>query len=578
MGSLREEVRGFLRQEVEKGAFEPHCDAWLSAHDPAFSKRLAERGWVGMTLPSRYGGHERSYLDRYAVLEELLAAGAPVAAHWIADRQTGPLLLRYGTEPQRERFLPAIARGECFFGIGMSEPDSGSDLASIRTSARRVEGGWVLNGAKVWTSHAHRSHYMITLVRTSPLGEDRHQGLSQLIVDLHGPGVEVRPIRLLSGEPHFSEVVFTEAFVPEEMLVGSEGEGWLQVTSELAYERSGPERVLSTFPLLREVVRLAGAGPDARTAQAIGELVARLWTLRRLSMGVAERLQKGDVPAAEAALVKDLGTRFEVEVVGVARDLVAPAGAGDGFQKLYWESVTHAPGFTLRGGTNEILRGIVARSLAASGPLGTDLDEEQRLLAETATDVFSASNPEAEFERAGLAEVREAGPREAALVARIAAYHAAPESLFERLMEPGPLLRAVQMAGAAARARDLTVQYGAERRQFGQPINRFQAVQQEMAEMASEAAAAAAAVDQALEAGSELRVRAAKVAAGRAAARVAAIAHQVHGAIGFTHEHELHRYTTIIWRWRDQDGTEAEHAVELGRAVAGQDLWGLTTA
>lgn len=362
---LRAEVRAFLAEELAAGGFEPHCDAWLSGHAPEFSQRLAEHGWVGMTWPRRYGGQERGQLERYAVLEELLAAGAPVAAHWIADRQTGPLLLRYGTEEQRQEFLPAMARGECYFGIGMSEPDAGSDLASVRTSARPVEGGWLLNGTKVWTSHAHRSHFMVTLVRTAPVGEDRHQGLSQLIVDLRGEGVKVRPIELLTGEPHFNEVVFQDAFVPANRLVGAEGDGWRQVTSELAYERSGPERFLSTFPLLVETVRELGDDPGESGARALGGLCARLAALRRLSMGVARRLEAGEAPNVKAALVKDLGTRFEREVVETARLLVTPAAAGERFQRLYQEALAHAPGFTLRGGTNEILRGIVARGLGA---------------------------------------------------------------------------------------------------------------------------------------------------------------------------------------------------------------------
>jgi len=361
MAGLRGEVRAFLAE----GGFEAHCDSWLSGHSPEFSRRLAERGWVGMTGPSATGGHERSQLDRYAVVEELLAAGAPVAAHWIADRQSGPLLLRYGTEAQREELLPAMARGECFFAIGMSEPDSGSDLASVRTSARRVEGGWLVNGSKIWTSHAHHSHYLIALVRTSPLGADRHEGLSQLIIDLHGPGVTVRPIQLLTGEPHFNEVVFQDALVPEGRLVGSEGDGWRQVTSELAYERSGPERFLSTFPLLVETVRELGEDPGEAGARALGGLFARLSALRRMSMDMARRLQAGESPNVEAALVKDVGTRFEREVVETARLLVPPASAGERFQRLYAESVAHAPGFTLRGGTNEILRGIVARGLSS---------------------------------------------------------------------------------------------------------------------------------------------------------------------------------------------------------------------
>jgi acyl-CoA dehydrogenase len=354
-GRLRAEVREFLAGQD----FEPRCDAWLAVFDPEFSRRLAERGWVGMTWPRRYGGHERSPLERYVVVEELLAAGAPVAAHWVSDRQTGPMLLRYGTERQREELLPAMARGERWFAIGMSEPDSGSDLASIRAGARRTGGGWLVSGTKVWTSHAHRAHHMLTLVRTSK-AERKHDGLSQLIVDLRGPGVEVRPIRLLTGEHHFNEVVLREAFVPDHMLVGEEGAGWRQVVSELAFERSGPERLLSTHPLLTELVRKL-SDPDDRVAERLGRLVARLLPLRRLSLGVAAAIEAGEAPATEAALVKEAGTRYEKEVIDAARDV----GRGsDALRRRLREAVLSAPGFTLRGGTSEILRGIVARGLS----------------------------------------------------------------------------------------------------------------------------------------------------------------------------------------------------------------------
>jgi alkylation response protein AidB-like acyl-CoA dehydrogenase len=335
----------------------------MSGHDPTFSRRLGERGWVGMTWPKRYGGHERSYIDRYVVLEELLAAGAPVAAHWIADRQSGNLLIRYGNEEQCQRFLPAIARGELYFAIGMSEPDSGSDLASIRTSATPVEGGWVLNGTKVWTSHAHRSHYMVTLVRTMPLNQNRHEGMSQLLVDLHGPGLQIRPIKILSGHAHFTEVVFTDAFVPSNMLIGELGQGWPQVTAELAYERSGPERFLSTYPLLAALVDELGPEPGQSAARLVGELYSRLASVRQLSIGVARRLEAGETPAVEAAIVKDLGTRFERDVVELVRLVVDPTKASDQFRALYEEALAQAPGFTLRGGTSEILRGIVARAV-----------------------------------------------------------------------------------------------------------------------------------------------------------------------------------------------------------------------
>src|SRR5688500_6674364 len=286
---VRAEVREFLAAELTAGTFETHVDTWLSGVDPAFSRKLGERGWLGMPWPKQYGGHERSAMERYAVTEELLAAGAPVAAHWIADRQSGPNLLRYGTEEQRRAILPRITAGECFFVIGMSEPDSGSDLASIRTKAIRTgDGDWVVSGAKVWTSNAHHSHVGIVLVRTAPLDPgDRPAGLSQLLVDLSLPGIGVNPIRILDGGHHFNEVVFDRVVVPGTMLLGAEGAGWAQVTAELAFERSGPERFLSTYPVLAEFARRACESGDGGQLAALGRLAARLLALRQLSLRIA---------------------------------------------------------------------------------------------------------------------------------------------------------------------------------------------------------------------------------------------------------------------------------------------------
>jgi acyl-CoA dehydrogenase len=367
--ALRAQVREFLAEERAAGRWAPRADAWLAGRDEDFSKRLAARGWLGMTIPAEYGGHGASPLDRYVVTEELLAGGAPVAAHWIADRQVGPSLMRFGTHAQRLRFLPGIAAGEVYFAIGMSEPDSGSDLASVRTKASRVPGGWELTGTKVWTSGAHRAHAFFVLARSAPRDDaDRHAGLSQFIVDLSSPGITIRPIALLTGEHHFNEVVLDQVFVPDDMVLGEAGRGWHQVTSELAFERSGPERFLSTFPLLAALVEeLSRQGEvDAGTKRAVGSLVARLWTLRRLSVAIAGALESGQAPELAAAVVKDLGTRYESEVIDAARLLVAIApdpGAEAGFARLLADAVLHAPGFTLRGGTNEVLRGIVARGL-----------------------------------------------------------------------------------------------------------------------------------------------------------------------------------------------------------------------
>ncbi|OLT18726.1 acyl-CoA dehydrogenase [Pseudonocardia sp. CNS-139] len=365
--SLRDEVVAFLADELRIGGFTPRCDAWMSAADPAFTRRLAGRGWVGMTVPGLYGGHGRSPLERFVVAEELLAAGAPVAAHWIADRQMAPSILRLGTEEQKHRYLPAIARGECFFAIGMSEPDAGSDLAAVRTRAREVPGGWEVTGTKLWSTGAHLAHAIVLLARTDPAEGSRHAGLSQFVVDLPWPGVTVRPIRTVDGEHHFNEVVLDAAVLPSDALLGTRGAGWEQVTAELAHERSGPERLLSTMPLLvawADALEKDGAGPAAR--REVGRLLARAWTVRQMSLAVATALADGRSPAVTAALVKDLGSRFEGDVVETVRRLRrAPVrrGAADGVERLLRDGLLHSPAFTLRGGANEILRSVVAGHL-----------------------------------------------------------------------------------------------------------------------------------------------------------------------------------------------------------------------
>ncbi|RFU62812.1 acyl-CoA dehydrogenase [Peribacillus saganii] len=363
---LQQEVRQFLTEERSRGTFNPKCDSWLGGYSAEFSRKIGEKGWLGMTWPKQYGGHERSALERFVVTEELLASGAPVAAHWFGDRQTGPLLLRYGTEKQKKEFLPKLARGEIFFAIGLSEPNSGSDLASVSTRARKEGDKWVINGSKIWTSGAHHAHYMITLCRTSPQGEKKQEGLSQILLDLSSPGVTIRPIYLMTGEHHFNEVIMEDVVVPEDMIIGEEGQGWKQSMAELAYERSGPERFMSTYPLLEELVKKLSNATGDYAKIAVGRLISRLWVLRKMSLGVAALLEKGTSPDIAAALVKDLGTQYENEIINVARLLIPsqPSMESDNrFDALLAQAILHAPGFTLRGGTTEILRGIIARGL-----------------------------------------------------------------------------------------------------------------------------------------------------------------------------------------------------------------------
>ena len=364
--ALRAEVRAFLATEIAGRTPLQRAESW-NGFDRDFSRALGARGWLGMTWPSRYGGHERSSFERYVVMEETLAAGAPVSAHWIADRQSGPTLLRFGTEAQREQILPRIAAGDCVFCIGMSEPDSGSDLAAARTRAERVDGGWRVTGTKLWTTNAHLADYMILFCRTSGSPADRHKGTSQLLIDMKSTErMTVRPILDLAGQHHFNEVHFDEAFVPDGALIGTEGEGWSQVMSELAFERSGPERFLSSLQLLLELIG-ALQGSDSELAQlTIGRLTAHLLSLRRLSRGVAALLEAHADASIHAAIVKDLGATFEQDLPEIARTLVDAEPDRQSTRDLLAVlayTMMSAPSFSLRGGTREILRGIIARGL-----------------------------------------------------------------------------------------------------------------------------------------------------------------------------------------------------------------------
>jgi alkylation response protein AidB-like acyl-CoA dehydrogenase len=363
---FRREIRAFLAQEQPRLPAERKANSWF-VFDTNFSRKLGARGWLGLVWPRQYGGHERSAIERYVLLEELLAAGAPVGAHWVADRQSGPTLLRYGTEEQRRKHLPGMARGEVFCCIGMSEPNAGSDLASVRTRAEKLpDGQWRINGQKIWTSNAHNCQLMIALVRTGAYDEKAKQaGLSQFLLELDTPGIRIRPIRDLSGASEFNEVFFEDAIVGPETILGTEGEGWKQVTSELSLERSGPERYLSSYALFLELVRAAGPAPSEAVRQLIGRTSAEIWTLRQMSLSVAGQLAAGKDPALEAATVKDLGNSFEQAlpalVQAVTDDGIRLEDDTDLARTL--ALLQTSPSFSLRGGTREILRGIIARGL-----------------------------------------------------------------------------------------------------------------------------------------------------------------------------------------------------------------------
>lgn len=363
LAKLRASVREFLQADADEFGWQPTVDSWLSCWDEGFSARLGDAGFLGLTIPAQYGGHELGHLHRYLVTEELLVQGAPVAAHWVADRQLASSLLAYGTEEQRQHLLPRIAKGRFYSAIGMSEHGAGSDLAAVESKATRSDDGWTLCGTKVWTSGAHLAHQIVVLARTSPVNpERRHEGLSQFLVQRDSPGVTISPITLMSGEHHFNEVVLDDVFVSDADVLGTVGEGWRQITAELSFERSGPERILSTAPLITAALRAVASAPTAeQSAGAVGDLLARWISLRQLAVSMARTLAEGKSPISQAALIKDLGTRFEQESVDLVADLVETPDPA--LVEMLKAAQLHRPLFTLRGGTNEVLRGVVARGM-----------------------------------------------------------------------------------------------------------------------------------------------------------------------------------------------------------------------
>jgi alkylation response protein AidB-like acyl-CoA dehydrogenase len=366
--TLRAEVRAFIAQEIAAGIFDPLRVGHGEASCAAFSRRVGAKGWIGMTWPKKYGGHERSFLERFVVTEEFRVANAPVRLHFVADRQSGPILLKYAPEHIKIDILPRICRGEACFAIGMSEPGSGSDLFAAKTRATKTNGGWLINGSKIWTSNAHVADYMLGLFRTSPATkENRRHGLTQFLVDMKTPGIHVNPIYQMTGQHDFNEVVFEDAFMPDDHALGEIDGAWKQATSELAYERSGPERFLETFYVLLELVRALGPKPDLRSAEGLGRLVAQLHTLRRMSVSVNGMLQAGQEPVVEGSIVKDLGTVWEQKLPARVRELAAFLEPEATNRTTLEEQIAYAtmiaPKLTIQGGTTEVLRGIIARGL-----------------------------------------------------------------------------------------------------------------------------------------------------------------------------------------------------------------------
>ena len=364
---IRDAVRALLADALPPGA-PRHDDCWIGGFDPAFSRRLGAAGFIGMTWPTAFGGGGRSYVERAIVTEELLRAGAPVAAHWVGDRQIGAALLAHGTEEQKRAIVPRIARGELVFCLGMSEPGAGSDLASLSTRAVDDGDAWVVDGQKVWTSFAHHADWCYLVARTDP-DAPRHRGLSELLVDMRLPGITVRPLVDMGGEHHFNEVFFESVRVPKPWLIGQPNRGWFQIASQLDYERAGMERLLSYAPLLADLdahVRASGRGGEPYLRQQLARFHGEIAVGRQLIYRIAWQLSQGVTPTADTALAKLYGTELEQRLARFAGEVLGPYaviadGADVPLGGRVARAIVNAPGLTIRGGTVEILRNIVAQ-------------------------------------------------------------------------------------------------------------------------------------------------------------------------------------------------------------------------
>ncbi|MBI3250018.1 MAG: acyl-CoA dehydrogenase family protein [Deltaproteobacteria bacterium] len=363
---FRQEIRKFLAEEVPAGTTTE--DGWIVGYSREFSRKLGARGWIGLTWPKKYGGQARSYLDRVVLTEELLRAGAPVAAHWLGDRQVGPALLAYGSEEQKEEILPRVTKGEIVFCLGMSEPGAGSDLASLRTKAVEEGDVFSLTGQKIWTSFAHVADYAYLVARTDS-NAPKHKGISEFLIDMKTPGITVRPLVDITGEHHFNEVFFDGVRVERKWLIGEKNRGWYQIASQLDYERSGIERLLSNYPLYRDAVRYAqeqGLSKNPLVRNQLAQMQIELDMGRFMVYRVAWLLSQGVVPNHEAAMTKCFCTEVEQRIAQTVSSLLGeyamllPGSPAARLAGRVARTYLYAPAYTIQGGTSNVLRNILA--------------------------------------------------------------------------------------------------------------------------------------------------------------------------------------------------------------------------
>lgn len=371
--SLRDEVRSFLEQEIQEGRWEPQCDAWIQGFDPSFSKRVAQHGWIGLTWPRQYGGKERSFVDRLIVTEEMLRYGAPAACHWFADRQIGGSILRYGTEDQRREFLPRIVQGELYVGLGMSETEAGSDLASLMTKAEEQDDCFLVNGQKTWTSGGSYVNYIDLFARTD-FQAPKHKGITEFLVPMDLSGISRVPMVDITGTEAWNDIFFDNVRVPKECVIGERNKGFYHVVEELAYERGGMERLMGNFPLYEGLRRfITGTKKDGRplaeeprVRTLMAELGVEFEVGRLLMFRAASVMDEGRPPTIEAATSKVHGTSFEQRLANTAMELLGPYSGLTGASSqakidgMAIHSYLASKGYSLQAGSSEVLKNIIA--------------------------------------------------------------------------------------------------------------------------------------------------------------------------------------------------------------------------
>ena len=365
---FRQEVRDFLEAELKAGYWEPSCDAWIQGYNPEFTKRVAQKGWIGLTWPKEYGGQGKGPIERLILTEEMLRYGAPAGCHWFADRQVGASILAYGTEELKAEFLPGIIKGELYFGLGMSEPGAGSDLASVQTRATEDGDYYIINGQKTWTSCAHFAHYFYIIARTDS-DAPKHRGISEFILKADIPGLNRTPMIDITGTEAWNDVFFDNVRVHKKYLIGEKNRGFYQILKQLDYERSGMERIMGNYALFVAIMQFSKENKlsqDPLIRHKLAQIYIEFEVGRLLGYRVFSLMEEGQPPNWESAISKVYSTEFEKRLANLAIEILGPYGllmSGSKFAPIRGiapHSYLGSKGYSLQGGTTEILKNIIA--------------------------------------------------------------------------------------------------------------------------------------------------------------------------------------------------------------------------